>query len=100
MRNPRRSKRPISSATRPRRTASGLSRTRVVSLGMRASGWSGGSGLGLVERHRALLRRGRRRLAERAEPPLGLERRATALARELEPARAVGTGDEVGLHVP
>ena len=43
MRKPRRSKRPISSATRPRRTASGLSRTRVVSVGI-ALPAVGGSG--------------------------------------------------------
>ena len=98
MRKPRRSKRPISSATRPRRTASGLSRTRVVSVGI-ALPAVGGSGLGLVQRHRALLLRRRGRLAVRAQPPLRLERRAAALAGQLEPARAVRAGEEVGLDV-
>src|SRR4051794_7268625 len=98
MRKPRRSKRPIRSATRPRRTASGLSRTSVVSVGMRfpAIGRSGG---GLVQRHRALLLRRCRRLAVGAQSPLRLEGGAAARAGELEPPGAEGAGDEVGLDV-
>ena len=99
MRKPRRSKRPISSATRPRRTASGLSRTRVVSVGI-ALPAVGGSGLGFVQRHRALL------LAWAWAPrstgtaaTRGRSARATALAGQLEPARAVRAGDEVGLDI-
>src|SRR5450432_65251 len=98
MRKPRRSKRPISSATRPRRTASGLSRTSVVSVGI-ALPSIGGSGRGLVQRHRALLLRRRGRLAVRAQPPLRLERRTAARAGQLEPAGAMRTGDEIGLDV-
>ena len=99
MRKPRRSKRPISSATRPRRTASGLSRTSVVSVGMRASGcrrvrtgFRTASSCAAAASASGASQYGHSRHS-------GSSGRATAPAGQLEPARAVRAGEEVGLDV-
>src|SRR5436305_2866255 len=96
MTKPRRSKRATISPTRPRSTASGLTRKRVRSMSAK-SGFGDGALAAAPRPLRLRGQRGRHRLAVRAQAPGRVERRLAAPAGLLELRAAVRAGEEAGL---